>query len=257
MTTPTHKLENFPASSEFLASTLKTNPVVGRVWLFDEIPSTQTFLEGVENLTVGDIAVARHQTSGRGRLSRTWDDEAEHSILLSIALPKSDVLTLAVGLGVLGALTEWCPELSLKWPNDIVVVESEHYFKIGGIITTGVDKDLAIAGIGVNLISPVGVPQALGLSDLTAEKLDVTKILQSIVDEVLRTLTLDAQDIIREYRIRTSTIDRYVRILAMNGKSIYGKAIDVANDGALLLETENGQIRILSGDVQYVRFAEH
>lgn len=257
MPTPTHKLENFPTSSEFLSDALKSNSFVGRVWVFDEIASTQTFLEGVENLTIGDLAVARHQTEGRGRLERRWNDVQEGSILLSLALPVSEVLTLAVGVGVLRALSTVSSALTLKWPNDIVIVENDGYRKIGGIITTRKNDSLAIAGIGINLIAPEGELQACGLLDLTDTTLNVTKIVASIIDQVSDAVMLDQEEVIQQFRLKTSTIHRDVRIQSINGKSIYGHVADIADDGALLIDTDNGQIRMMSGDVSYVRFAEH
>lgn len=235
---------------------LKSNSFVGRVWVFDEIASTQTFLEGVENLTIGDLAVARHQTEGRGRLERRWSDVEEGSILLSLALPVSSVLTLAIGVGVLRSLSALSPALTLKWPNDIVVVEAGGYRKVGGIITTRKSDSLAIAGIGINLIAPQDELQACGLCDLTDASLNVTDILASIIYEVSVAVTLQQNEVIQHFRTNTSTLHRDVRIQAINGKSIYGYVADIAEDGALLIDTDNGQIRVTSGDVSYIRFAE-
>ena len=226
---------------------------VKRIWFFEEIASTQTFLEREENLTVGDLVVARHQTEGRGRLSRAWRDESGGSILFSIALPVSDVLTLAVGVGVIRALKALSPALSLKWPNDIVLEEVAGYKKLGGIITTKVNDDIAIAGVGINLISPQGEQRALGLADLIEGNLDVATTIKSIIHEVITSSKQDATEILQQFRDYTSTLNRTVRIQAINGKSIFGKVVDIANDGALILETDNGPIRIISGDVEYVR----
>jgi BirA family biotin operon repressor/biotin-[acetyl-CoA-carboxylase] ligase len=226
---------------------------VKRIWFFEEIASTQTFLEREENLTVGDLVVARHQTEGRGRLSRTWSDESGGSILFSIALPVSDVLTLAVGVGVIRALSSLSPALSLKWPNDIVLEEAAGYRKVGGIITTKVNENIAIAGVGINLISPQGEQRALGLADLIEGNLDIATTIKSIIDEVIISSNQDATEILQQFRDYTSTLNRSVRIQATNGKSIFGNVVDIANDGALILETDNGPIRFISGDVEYVR----
>ncbi|MGA1247698.1 MAG: biotin--[acetyl-CoA-carboxylase] ligase [Candidatus Nanopelagicales bacterium] len=230
-------------------------PISGlkRIWFFEEIASTQTFLEREENLTVGDLVVARHQTKGRGRLSRTWSDESGGSILFSIALPVSDVLTLAVGVGVIRALKALSPALSLKWPNDIVLEDVAGFKKVGGIITTKVNDDIAIAGVGINVIAPQDEQRALGLADLIEGNLDVATIIKSIIDEVITLSKQDATEILRQFRDYTSTLNRSVRIQAINGKSIFGKVVDIANDGALILETDNGPIRIISGEVEYVR----
>lgn len=239
-----------------LGNLFTPNSGVKRIWFFEEIASTQTFLEREENLTVGDLVVARHQTEGRGRLSRAWSDESGGSILFSIALPVSDVLTLAVGVGVIRALKALSPALSLKWPNDIVLEEVAGYKKVGGIITTKVNDDIAIAGVGINLISPQGEQRALGLADLIEGNLDVATTIKLIIDEVITSSKQDATEILQQFRNHTSTLNRTVRIQAINGKSVFGRVIDIANDGALILETDNGPIRIISGDVEYLRLAD-
>lgn len=235
---------------------LKVNPLVHRVWVFDEIASTQTFLEDVENLTVGDIVLAHHQTAGRGRLERTWSDVEGGSLLLSVALQTSEVLTLAVGVGVLRALNAFAPSLTLKWPNDIVVFEDESYKKLGGIITTRVNDQVAIAGIGINLIAPDTEPHAQGLQEFLTSSLDVTNLLQRIIDEIFITTTMSHDEVVNQFRLHTSTVHRQVRIQAINGKSIYGYVLDIEEDGALLLETDNGKIRVITGDVEYLRFSD-
>jgi biotin-[acetyl-CoA-carboxylase] ligase BirA-like protein len=238
-----------------LGNLFAPNSGVKRIWFFEEIASTQTFLEREENLTAGDLVVARHQSEGRGRLSRTWNDESGRSILFSIALPVSEVLTLAVGVGVIRALLALSPALSLKWPNDIVLDDVAGYRKVGGIITTKVNDEIAIAGVGINLIAPEGEHRALGLADLLEGSLDVSKTLKSIIDAVINTANKDATEILQQFRDYTSSLNRSVRIQAINGKSVFGKVIDIANDGALILETDNGPIRIISGDVEYLRLA--
>ncbi|MEN9922592.1 MAG: hypothetical protein RIS09_106 [Actinomycetota bacterium] len=239
-----------------LESVLRGISGVRRVWFFDEIPSTQTFLENVEHLTIGDVAVARHQSEGRGRLDRTWEDVDFGSVLLSIALPQHPLLSLAVGVAVHDVLSRHTSHLSLKWPNDIVVSQDNNYRKVGGIITTLGNGEIAIAGIGINLLPPPDQERALGLADLVEASLDVSQLINALVSRVLEVSAFDRHDVISEYRQRTSTISKDVRIKVVNGKSVYGHVTNIGDDGSLLISSDNGIIGVFSGDVEYLRFGK-
>ncbi|MEE9413994.1 MAG: hypothetical protein V3V01_01845, partial [Acidimicrobiales bacterium] len=80
------------------------------------------------------VLVTDHQTSGRGRLERTWEDTAASSLLMSLLVSRDDVsalLPLALGLAALGAVRgRGGKECGLKWPNDLLV--GDH--KLAGIL---------------------------------------------------------------------------------------------------------------------------
>src|SRR5665213_1836535 len=63
-------------------------PIVWRVEHFDEIDSTNTYLatKVTDDAPEGLVAIADFQSSGRGRLDRSWESPPRASLLCSILL---------------------------------------------------------------------------------------------------------------------------------------------------------------------------
>ena len=98
----------------------------GRPYLWSEsCASTQDVLRGTD-LPEGAVAVTEHQTSGRGREGRPWEDVAGKALLLSLLLrPPADTptqqLALVAGLAVAEAVEERRDAAGIKWPNDVLL----------------------------------------------------------------------------------------------------------------------------------------
>lgn len=99
---------------------------LGRPYTFVEsCASTQRLLGDVES--EGATVVTDHQTAGRGRLGRTWEDAPGRSILMSVLLrpalpmPLWPELSLVAGEAVAAALRATGVGASLRHPNDVVV----------------------------------------------------------------------------------------------------------------------------------------
>lgn len=106
----------------------------------------------------GDVHVAAGQTAGRGRLGRTWESAESEGLYLSVVLlppeplPHPALLTVAAGLAVRdAALDLGGSEVSLKWPNDVMVAGA----KLAGILveSRGLDPERPhyVVGIGLNV----------------------------------------------------------------------------------------------------------
>ncbi len=101
----------------------------------------------------GTVAGADEQTSGQGRLGRSWHSEKEAglylSLVLRLGLPPSrlPVLTLALGLAVADAIAKTTDLVcDLRWPNDLLIGGK----KCCGILTQ-LEGEAVIAGIGINV----------------------------------------------------------------------------------------------------------
>jgi BirA family biotin operon repressor/biotin-[acetyl-CoA-carboxylase] ligase len=111
-----------------------------------ETATTQRLLP--EGAAEGAVALAEHQTEGRGRLGRTWLDEPGHGLLLSVALyPPPPVarwpeLTLVAAAAVAGAIG---PAAAIKHPNDVLVGGR----KVAGILAEAGTR--VVLGIGINV----------------------------------------------------------------------------------------------------------
>ena len=112
----------------------------------DIAPTTQQMLP--ESAVHGAVALAEHQTEGRGRLGRVWHDEAGTGLTFSIALyPPPPVfawpeLTLVAAAAVAGAVGDGA---TIKHPNDVLLGGR----KVAGILAEAGAR--VILGIGVNV----------------------------------------------------------------------------------------------------------
>jgi BirA family biotin operon repressor/biotin-[acetyl-CoA-carboxylase] ligase len=125
---------------------------LGRPYQFVEAcPSTQRLLG--DDDPEGATAVTDHQTEGRGRLGRTWEDVPGRALLLSVLLrpvapmPLWPELSLVAGEAVAAALrTETGVDATLRHPNDVVVAGR----KLVGVLPEA-SSGRVILGIGVNV----------------------------------------------------------------------------------------------------------
>ena len=119
-------------------------------WLA-ECTSTQDVLRGTD-APEGAIVVTEHQTAGRGRAGRVWEDGTSRAILASVLLrpePTTEVaqLSLVVGLAVAEAMEALAGRAAMvKWPNDVIIDDR----KVAGILLEA-DSTGVVCGIGVNV----------------------------------------------------------------------------------------------------------
>lgn len=111
-----------------------------------EAPTTQRMLP--PDAAHGAVALAEHQTEGRGRVGRTWVDEPSRNLALSVALyPPPPVahwpeLTLVAARAVAGTIG---PGATIKHPNDVLLGGR----KVAGILAEASER--VVLGIGVNV----------------------------------------------------------------------------------------------------------
>jgi BirA family biotin operon repressor/biotin-[acetyl-CoA-carboxylase] ligase len=116
-----------------------------------EAPTTQKMLP--PEAAHGAVALAEHQTEGRGRLGRTWVDSG---LMFSVALyPPPPVaswpdLTLVAAKAVADAIG---PQATIKDPNDVLVDGR----KAAGILAEAAER--VVLGIGIN-VGAAGWPGA-------------------------------------------------------------------------------------------------
>ena len=113
--------------------------------------STQRLLG--EDDPEGTTVATDHQTEGRGRLGRTWEDTQGRAILMSVLLrpatptPLWPELSLIAGEAVATALcAETGIDASLRHPNDVVIAGR----KLAGVLPEA-SAGRVVLGIGVNV----------------------------------------------------------------------------------------------------------
>jgi BirA family biotin operon repressor/biotin-[acetyl-CoA-carboxylase] ligase len=96
----------------------------------------------------GAVALAEHQTEGRGRLGRTWVDEPGSGLTFSVLLLPPPPVARWPELTLLAAhavAEEIGPEAAIKDPNDVLVGGR----KVAGILAEAGER--VILGVGVNI----------------------------------------------------------------------------------------------------------
>ena len=232
----------------------------GTPYLYEpECESTQLLLIG-SDLPEGAVAATEHQTHGRGRLGRAWDDAPGTAILVSLLLrPPAErhlpELSLVAALAA-AETVETATELAaqVKWPNDVMLNRR----KIAGILSELADGTV-VTGIGLNVnqtreqlpLDSTTEPTSLRAS--TGTTYDRAELLGSLLLRLERMYDvwleggldalypeLGARDFLRGRRV---TVD---------GQP--ATAVMILRDGRLELETGRHETRTIeSGEVVFER----
>lgn len=234
----------------------------------------------------GIVLVADHQTAGRGRAGRTWTAPPGAGLLLTVLLrPPAAVLdltTMAVAVAAAAAV-ESCAGFAprLKWPNDLVWPGdgSATDRKLAGILAeadwpasaaasdgwrppAAGEKAVVVVGIGLNVAWPDDLPPdlaeiAVAMNHVTDRPIDREDLLIALLTELgPRYAALVAGErgaLLDEWRARSATLGQRVRI-ELGADDVEGTAVDVTDDGHLVVETLEGVRRTFAvGDVVHLR----
>ena len=240
--------------------------------VLDSIASTQDEARRLAagGAAEGSLVWALEQTHGRGRMDRAWSSPRGSGLWFSLVLrPElpADVmpwLTLAAGVGVATALRRLAGvDIRLKWPNDLLLGRA----KLGGILAEAESAEGRIAfvvlGVGVNLRRPPGGfdpavdPPPAALQDGGELPGSPAAVLAAVLAELESAYDAlaagGAGDIRRRWLDLSDTVGRHVSA-QVAGDSIEGLAVDIAADGALLIERADGsRVPVSSGEVIHLR----
>lgn len=232
----------------------------------DECASTNAELVAHPPVDDGRIhvLVAERQTAGRGRRGRPWQSWPGGSLTFSTLwrfAPGSPVpagLSLAAGLALARALeTLGVQGVQLKWPNDVLVYGN----KLAGILVELVPgrgrTPAAVIGVGVNLKLPTDahIHDQPGVTDLAThcsplpDRATVLGLLLAELHDLFALYASAGFAALRDaWQERNAFADLPVRISG-EGSELSGLCVGVDEDGALLIRSEAGLSRILSGEV--------
>jgi BirA family biotin operon repressor/biotin-[acetyl-CoA-carboxylase] ligase len=215
------------------------------VELVSEVDSTNAELlrRAAAGADHGLVLVADHQTAGRGRLDRSWEDEPGAALLVSVLLRptvpphRRFLLTFAAGLAAVETAGG-----HLKWPNDVVVGGQ----KLAGLLAESTG-DAVVVGMGMNL-RPSPVDGSISLKEL-----DLDHGREHVLERWLAAFSRRLDDLDRvldDYRPACVTLGQEVRV-ELPGETFEGLASDVTDDGHLVV----GGRAVSAGDVVHLRSA--
>jgi BirA family biotin operon repressor/biotin-[acetyl-CoA-carboxylase] ligase len=229
-----------------------------RVQRFAEIDSTNRYLLDAAREGAGSdlVAVADHQTAGRGRFDRRWESPPGSSLLVSVLLRPvtgGHQVVLATALALAAAVEHVAPGVvpQLKWPNDLVV----HDRKLAGLLAER-DGDALVVGAGCNVQWDSFPPDLAGSATACNLEAGGPVDRDALFAEFLECLAIEfdrLDDVAARARARLATLDRRVRVERAHD-TLEGRAIDVTPDGALVIRRDDGTDEtVTAGDVVHLR----
>ncbi|MBC7794106.1 MAG: biotin--[acetyl-CoA-carboxylase] ligase [Clostridia bacterium] len=250
-----------------------------RLKVFETLPTTM--LEARAQARAGEpegtTIMARAQTSGRGRLGRSWLSEPGTGIYATVILrPPADrrerfgELSLVSGIAICETVRSiGVANAKLKWPNDVLVDGR----KIAGIL---LESDLAaeppfvLVGIGVNFTKHAErklpddlVPTYTGIADhmsalpATEGRDPLASTLHTMLHWLAKRydqwLAGGFEALLPAYADLDALKDTVVTISIRGGESFTGTAEGVNSQGELLVRGPNGVIAHRAGEVERVK----
>ncbi|WP_297852864.1 biotin--[acetyl-CoA-carboxylase] ligase [Meiothermus sp.] len=224
------------------------------------VESTQDVLKNwaLDGAEEGTVVLAERQQKGRGRRGRLWASEPGHSLTFSLLLrprlPLASLpfLPLAAGL----ALCEACGVGGLKWPNDLLAPDGR---KLAGVLleaqVSGEEVAYVLLGIGLNVHRSDGLPpQAAALEEFgEVSRVRVLARLLERLEARYAQLYHDLEGLLHDYRAQSYTLGQCVRVTTGQGL-MEGRAIAIADDGALVVQNGDTVHHIGAGEVQMIGF---
>ena len=228
---------------------------INEVRYLPECGSTNAYVkEHFEEFGPVAAVYTENQTAGRGRLGRSWVNAEGKALYYTVAikepLAQPATLPLLASLAVRTQLKlRYGVDCQIKWPNDLLLNGK----KIVGIL----------CGIGINLAQPQSYFDAAGLPNGTSLVLQGAKVDLSTdpawlaegltdfgFDRNLYTFARDGFAPFREeYKAACVNLGRRVTFDLPDGRQGTGEAVDVDEEGRLVVRTDSGEVHVFTGEV--------
>jgi BirA family transcriptional regulator, biotin operon repressor / biotin---[acetyl-CoA-carboxylase] ligase len=219
----------------------------------------------------GTLVIAEIQTGGRGRLGRHWGSPKGGLWMSLVLRPRfaaslASRITQTAAVGVAKALWEVGVEVRIKWPNDLLAGGK----KVCGILaesSAGNARETVEERRLDHVILGVGMNANFDPAELAVQNREVTTIRAELgrdVDllELLRVVlsNLDAElgriedfgAVLEDWRNLNCTLGEKVRVRRF-GETVEGRAVDLTEEGALLLVTRRGTVELFEGEIEHLR----
>lgn len=267
-------------SPETLAAALPSKILDQSLFVFDALPSTNTFaLEiGRTPTPQGTVVLADRQTAGRGRLQRSWFSPPDANIYGSLIFSFTGHfrslgwIPLMAGMAIAQAIEDSTSiDISLKWPNDILIDEK----KIGGILCESFKRTSSetcvVIGFGINVnLSESAFPKELeqmasSLQMYAKHPLDRVQLIQAIIlslEQGWETLnTQGASGCQLTYSAHCSTLGKQIVAQFPDGTTLEGLAQSIGEHGQLQMIPSTSDLKgqsakivdIHAGDIRHIR----
>jgi BirA family biotin operon repressor/biotin-[acetyl-CoA-carboxylase] ligase len=239
-----------------------------RIYVFPQVESTNEVASrfALNGAPEGEVVWAESQTKGKGRMGRRWESPAGLNIYFSVIIrprippTKIPLITLMAAVAcaeAIGKVVGLIP--AIKWPNDLL----QRGKKLGGILTEA-DMEMdrinsVVVGIGINVNMPRNAFPLLIRDTATSlleeggreiPRIALTQAILRHLEQWYKRLEEGrGEEIVRRWEEYSLMRGKEIEVTFM-GEVIKGTVLEIDEDGALLVKTDNDTIkRIVAGDV--------
>ncbi|NEW62528.1 biotin--[acetyl-CoA-carboxylase] ligase [Granulicatella sp. zg-ZJ] len=240
----------------------------GDMFTYDSITSTNSQAKQYADTLKKDFAVfiANEQTMGKGRFGRPFYSPKQSGLYMSLLYPSKDIqtylhlvtpLTAIAVLKAIKTVTGITP--SIKWVNDLFY----HQKKITGILTEAITNietgqvEHIIIGIGINLYKPTDLPNELKhiFGYISDTPINVNALVIAIIDNILTLLAqLPNTSFLEDYKKHCFILGKNITVYPTQQTHYTAKAIDIDDNGQLIIQTDDTQLHTLQFGEISIRF---
>jgi BirA family biotin operon repressor/biotin-[acetyl-CoA-carboxylase] ligase len=236
-------------------SPIESGPFGRRVYYYPQVDSTNDVARelAAHDVPEGALAIADHQTAGRGRRGRVWVAPPRTNLLMSALFrPRLDPedagrLVMVCGLALAEAVEQvGARPVAVKWPNDLLLGGKKFVGILPESGIVGFKLAWLIVGMGVNVNQRFAPPDPLAetatsLYDHTGHPYDRAYVLVRIVQALNRWYArLHEEALVETWRARCSTLGARIRAGTAEGP-LEGVAEEIDSQGALWLRDDGGK----------------
>lgn len=233
------------------------------VFTFDCVSSTNLLAKEHGSNSAGEaLFIADSQTSGRGRMGRSFFSPESSGIYMSLLLRPNinfedyTLITTAAAVSVARAIDCFLETpTKIKWVNDVFLNDK----KVCGILTEGVfekDNTFAVLGIGINLYEPKnGFPEDISqiAGGIFTEKCSddtKTELIAKVINNFYKFYSdLPQKAFLEDYRGKDMLCGKTISYLK-NGTLFSGKAQGITENLELkVIDSFGNTLHLSSGEV--------
>ncbi len=211
-----------------------------------------------EGITSPVLFVAQHQNGGKGRLGRSFFSPADSGLYMSLLIKADELendivcVTTATAVCVADAIKKLCSiQPKIKWVNDIYIDNK----KVCGILTEAVTNpdtmkiEYLVIGIGVNIGVTKFPDDIKDIATSLSAKTDKNKLCAYITDNIVQELSrISERSFIEKYKELCFVLNKEITYTENDIKRT-ATAIDIDNNGGLIIKTEEGAKTLSTGEI--------
>lgn len=229
--------------------------------IFDSIDSTNKYLKSkINEKNYGTIVISNEQTNGYGKNDRQFISNKDTGIYMSILINPNCLIeaslkiTILTSVAVLSAIKSVCNlDVKLKWVNDVILND----LKVGGILCESQINlntniiDNMIVGIGINVKNFEFPPSLKNIATSIENNTNIKISRNELISEIINFFDLyfiDNKNYLNLYKENSYVLGKDITVI-QNDKQFFAKAIDIEDNGALIVQEQEKIIKLISSDI--------